>query len=197
MSALVMAGPDSAAAADVAAPGPAADEAGAWEQPYPVEPSGVQPEAAEPPAAGAGAAEPEAAEPEMTEPEVTEPEPPEPGAPEPEALETEAFEPEGVEPTALPEADQYHPPTEKSQVPDFEAALAAEQPGAAQPVREATGAAAVAVRPEWYDRPPARMVPRSRCEKRSVRSPRALPVPRPPRTAYTGTPTTHRSTVAG
>jgi hypothetical protein len=136
VTALDMAGPDSAAAPDVAAPGPAADEAGAWEQPYPVAPSAVQPEAAEPPAAGAGAAEPEAAEPEVTEPEVTEPEPPEP-----EALETEAFEPEAVEPTALPEADQYHPPTEKSQVPDFGAALAAEQPGAAQPVREATGAA--------------------------------------------------------
>ena len=151
VTALDMAGPDSAAAADVAAPGPAADEAGAWEQPYPVEPSAVQPEAAEPPAAGAGAAEPEAAEPEVTEPEVAEPEPPEPealeteapepGAPEPEALETEAFEPEAVEPTALPEADQYHPPTEKSQVPDFEAALAAEQSGAAVPVREATGPA--------------------------------------------------------
>ena len=136
VTALDMAGPDWAAAADVAAPGPAADEAGAWEQPYPVEPSAVQPEAAEPPAPGAGAAEPEAAEPEVTEPEVTEPEPPEP-----EALETEAFEPEAVEPTALPEADQYPPPTEKSQVPDFEAALAAEQPGAAVPVREATGAA--------------------------------------------------------
>ena len=151
VTALDMAGPDSASAPDVAAPGPAADEAGAWEQPYPVEPSAVQPEAAEPPAAGAGAAEPEAAEPGVTEPEVTEPEPPEPGAPEPEALETEAFEPEAVEPeamepeavepTALPEADQYHPPTEKSQVPDFGAALAAEQPGAAVPVREATGAA--------------------------------------------------------
>jgi hypothetical protein len=46
-----------------------------------------------------------------------------------------------VEPTALPEADHYHPPTEKSQVPDFGAALAAEQPDAAEPVREATGAA--------------------------------------------------------
>lgn len=134
VTALDMAGPDSAAAADVAAPGPAADEAGAWEQPYPVEPSAVQPEAAEPHAAGA--AEPGAAEPEVTEPEAIEPE-----ALEPEALETEAFEPEAVEPTALPEADQYHPPTEKSQVPDFEPALAAEQPGAAQPVREATGPA--------------------------------------------------------
>jgi FHA domain len=126
VTALDVAGPDSAAAADVAAPGPAADDAGAWEQPYPVEPSAVQPEAAEPPAAGVGVAEPEAAE---------------PGAPEPEALETEAFEPEAVEPTALPEADHYHPPTEKSQVPDFGAALAAEQPDAAEPVREATGAA--------------------------------------------------------
>jgi len=146
VTALDVAGPDSEAAADVAAPGSAADEAGAWEQPYPVEPSAVEPEAAEPPAAGAGAAEPEAAEPEVTEPEALEPEALEPEALEPEALEpqaleTEAFEPEAVEPNALPEAGHYHPPTEKSQVPDFGAALAAEQPGAAQPVREATSAA--------------------------------------------------------
>jgi len=55
-----------------------------------------------------------------------------------------------MEPTALPESDlfhpqtaksQFHPPTEKSQVPDFGPALDAEQPGAAVPVREATGPA--------------------------------------------------------
>jgi hypothetical protein len=68
-----------------------------------------------------------------------------------------------MEPTALPEADWFHPPTEKSQVPDhpptgeseipdhpptgksqvpdFATALDEEQPAAAVPVREATGAA--------------------------------------------------------
>jgi hypothetical protein len=68
-----------------------------------------------------------------------------------------------MEPTALPEADQFHPPTEKaqvpdhpptgksqipdhpptgkSQIPDFPTALDEEQPAAAVPVREATGAA--------------------------------------------------------
>ena len=71
--------------------------------------------------------------------------------------------PEAMEPTGLPEADQFHPPTEKSQVPDppptgksqipdhpptgksqipdFGAAPAAEQPFAAVPPREATGSA--------------------------------------------------------
>jgi hypothetical protein len=145
VTALDLAGPD-AAAADAAAPGPAADEAGAWEQPYPVEPPVVQPEAAAPAAAGAevaepGAAEPEATEPEAAEPGALEPEALETEALEPEALETEALGPEAAEPTALPEADQFHPPTEKSQVPDFGAALAAEQPGAAAEVREATGPA--------------------------------------------------------
>jgi hypothetical protein len=133
-----------------------AEEAGAWEQPYPVEPPAAQPDAAEPPAAWAEAAEPEVAEPEITEPEAAEPEAAEPevaepgaaepAAPEPQAPEPEALEPEGMEPTALPEADQFHPQTAKSQVPDFEAALAAEQPGAEVPVREATGAAEVPVR---------------------------------------------------
>jgi FHA domain len=136
VTALDVAGPDSAAAADAAAPGPAADEAGAWEQPHPVGPPAVPPEEAEPEVAEPGAAEPGAAEPEATEPEVLEPE-----VLEPKVLEPEALEPEAVEPTALPEADQYHPPTEKSQVPDFAAAVAAEQPGAAVPVREATGPA--------------------------------------------------------
>jgi hypothetical protein len=173
VTALDEAGADSAAAAGAAAPGPAAEEAG----PYPVEPPAVQPDVAEPPAARADAAEPQAAEPdvaepeaaepdlaepeaaepevaepETAEPEVGEPEAAEPGELEPEVLETEAFEPEVMEPTALPEADQFHPPTEKSQVPDhpptgksqipdFVAAAAAEQPGAAAPPREATGPA--------------------------------------------------------
>ena len=179
VTALDVAGPEPAAA-DAAAPAPTAEEAGAWEQPHPVEPPAAQPDAAEAPAAWAEAAEPgvaepgvaepgvaepeiaepeaaepevaepEAAEPEVTEPEAEEPEAPEPQAPEPEALETEALEPEGMEPTALPEADQFHPQTAKSQlhpqtaksqVPDFETALAAEEPGAEVPVREATGAA--------------------------------------------------------
>ncbi|HXZ76335.1 MAG TPA: FHA domain-containing protein, partial [Streptosporangiaceae bacterium] len=161
VTALDVAGPDSAAAADIAAPGPTADEAGAWEQPSPVKPSAAPPEAAEPPAAGAaepefaepGAvgpefAEPGAVEPEITEPEVAEPEALEPDALEPEAVEPEAVEPEAVEPTGLPEADQYHPPTEKAQVPDFAAALAAEQPGAAVPVREATGPAELPPSPD-------------------------------------------------
>ncbi len=165
VTALDVAGPEPAAAADAAAPAPAAEEAGAWEQPYPVEPPAAQPDAAEPPAAWAEAAEPKVAEPEMAEPEAAEPEvaepgaaepeapepqAPEPEAPEPEALETEALEPEGMEPTALPEADQFHPQTAKSQlhpqtaksqVPDFETALAAEQPGAEVPLHEATGPA--------------------------------------------------------
>jgi hypothetical protein len=169
------AGPEPAAA-DAAALGLAAEEAGAWEQPYPEQPA-AQPDVAEPPAAWAeaeppaaepgipepGIAESGAAEPEIPEPEVPEPEAAEHQALEPEFLETEAFVPEGMEPTALPEADQFHPPTGKSQVPDhpptgksqipdhpptgksqipdFEAAAAAEQTGAAEPLREATGAA--------------------------------------------------------
>ena len=126
---LDVAGPEPAAAA----PGPAAEEAGAWEQPHPVEPPVAQPEGAEPAAAWAEAAEPQAAEAQAAEPDVAEPwaaqaeaaeaeavEPggAEPGALEPQVLEPEAFEPEAMEPTALPEADQFHPPTEKSQVPD-------------------------------------------------------------------------------
>jgi len=152
VSGLDVAGPDAAAAFDAAESGPVAEEAGAWEQPYP---------AAEPPAAAAEAAEPGALEPdalqteamepesmgpEALEPEALEPEALEPEALEPEALEPEALEPEDMEPTALPEADQYHPPTEKSQVPDFAAALAAEPP-AAVPVREATGPADIAPLP--------------------------------------------------
>jgi hypothetical protein len=102
-------------------------------------------------------------EPEVAAPEVAAPEVAERAALEPEVLETEAFEPEAMEPTALPEADWFHPPTEKSQVPDhpptgksqipdhpatgksqipdFPTALDEEQPAAAVPVREATGAA--------------------------------------------------------
>ena len=159
------AGPEPAAA-DAAAPGLAAEEAGAWEQPY-SEPPAAEPEMAEPPAAWTEA-EPQVAEsgipePGAAEPEVPEPEAAEPQALEPELLETEAFVPETMEPTALPEADQFHPPTGKSQIPDhpptgksqipdhpptgksqipdFEAAPAAEQPGAAASLREATGAA--------------------------------------------------------
>ena len=115
VTALDLAGPEAAAAADAAAPAPTAEEAGAWEQPYPVEPPAAQPDAAEPPAAWAEAAEPEVAEPERTESEAAEPEVAEPGAaepaapgpqaPEPEALEPEAPEPEALEPEALePEA---------------------------------------------------------------------------------------------
>jgi hypothetical protein len=136
------AGPD-LAADYAAAPGAAAEEAAAWEQPYPMEPPAAPPDLAEPPAAWAEAAEPQAAEPDLAEPDLAEPdlaepdlaepdlaepraaepEAAEPGALEPEVLETEAFEPEAfepeaMEPTALPEADQFHPPTEKSQVPD-------------------------------------------------------------------------------
>jgi hypothetical protein len=123
VTALDVAGPDPAAAADAAASGAAAEEAGAWEQPYPVEPPAAPPDVAYPPEAWAEAAEPQVAEPDVAEPEamepeVAEPEAAEPGALEPEVLETEAFEPEAMEPTALPEADQFHPPTEKSQVPD-------------------------------------------------------------------------------
>ena len=167
VAALDLAGPEPAAA-DAGAPAPAAEEAGAWEQPYPVEPPAAQPAGGEPPAAWAEAAEPQVAEPAVVEPEVaapevTEPEAAEAAALEPEVLETEAFEPEAMEPTALPEADQFHPPTEKSQVPDhpptgkseipdhpptgksripdFPTALDEEQPAAAVPVREATGAA--------------------------------------------------------
>ena len=166
VTALDVAGPEPAA--DAAAPGPTAEEAGAWEQPHPVEHPAVQPEVAEPPAAWAEAAEPDIAEPDIAEPEAAEfeaaePEAAEPGALEPEVLETEAFEPEAMEPTALPEADQSHPPTGKSQIPDhpptgksqipdhpptgksqipdYGAALAAEQPGAVVPPREATGPA--------------------------------------------------------
>ena len=181
VAALDMAGPEQAAA-DAAAPGPAADEAVPWEQPYP-EPPAAQPDMAEPAAAWAEAVEPQVAEPgvvefEGAEPQVAEPgvaefEGAEPGAPEPEAAEpgalepevlaTEAFVPEGMEPTAPPEANQFHPPTEKAQVPDhpptgksqipdhpptgksqipyFGAVPAAEQPGAAMPSREATGSA--------------------------------------------------------
>ena len=155
VTALDVAGPEPAAAADAAAPAPTAEEAGAWEQPYPMEPPAeppaAEPPAAEPPVAWAEAAEPEVAEPEVAEPEVAEPEVAEPGAVEPEALEpqalepealeTEALEPEGLEPTALPEADLFHPQTAKSQVPNFETALDAEQPGSEVPVREATGPA--------------------------------------------------------
>jgi hypothetical protein len=148
---LDVAGPD--AAADAAVPGPAADEAGAWEQLHPMEPAAVPPEAAEPEVAEPEVAEPEVAEPEVAEPEVAEPGAAEPEAAgpeatEPEAFEAEALEPEAVEPAVLPEADQYHPPTEKSQVPDFGAALAAEQPGAAVPVREATGPAELPPSPD-------------------------------------------------
>jgi FHA domain len=159
-------GPASAAAA----PGPAAEEAGAWEQPSPVEPPAARPDVAEPPVAWAEAAEPQAAEPGLAEPEAAEagaaePEAAEPGALEPEVLETEAFEPEGMEPVALPEADQSHPPTGKSQIPDHPptgkseipdysptgkseipdpgAAAAEEQLGAALPPREATGSASL------------------------------------------------------
>jgi hypothetical protein len=166
VAALDEAGPEPAAA-DAAALGLAAEEAGAWEQPYP-EPPAAQPDVAEPPAAWAEAAEPQAAEPaiaefEGAESEVPEPEAAEPGALEPDVLETEAFVPEAMEPTALPEADQFHPPTEKSQVPDhpptgnsqvpdhpptgkseipdFGAVPGPEQPAAAIPPREATGAA--------------------------------------------------------
>jgi FHA domain len=188
IAALDLAGPEPVAAADAGAPGPTAEEAGAWEQPYPVEPPAAQPIAAEPPAAWAEAVEPQAAEPDVAEPDVAELEAAEPDVAEPdvaesdvaepgaagpgalepealetEALETEAFEPEAMEPTALPEVDQFHPPTGKSQipdhpptgksqipdhpptgesqVPDFGGALAAEQPGVAVPPREATGAA--------------------------------------------------------
>jgi hypothetical protein len=162
VSALDVEGPESAAA-DVGAPAPAAEEAGAWEQPYPVEPPAAQPAGGEPPAAWAEAAEPPVAEPAVVEPEVAAPEIAERAALEPEVLETEAFEPEAMEPTALPEAGQFHPPTEKSQVPDhpptgksqipdhpptgksqipdFPTALDEEQPAAAVPVYEATGAA--------------------------------------------------------
>jgi FHA domain len=177
VTALDVAGPEPAAA-DAGAPAPAVEEAGAWEQPYPVEPPAAQPAGGESPAAWAEAAEPHVAEPAVVEPEVAEraasepevleteafePEAFEPEAFEPEAFEPEAFEPEAMEPTALPEADQFHPPTEKSQVPDhpptgksqipdhpptgksqipdFPTALDEEQPAAAVPVREATGAA--------------------------------------------------------
>jgi hypothetical protein len=151
VSALDVEGPESAAA-DVGAPAPAAEEAGAWEQPYPVEPPAAQPAGGEPPAAWAEAAEPPVAEPAVVEPEVAAPAIAERAALEPEVLETEAFEPEAMEPTALPEAGQFHPPTEKSQVPDhpptgksqipdFPTALDEEQPAAAVPVYEATGAA--------------------------------------------------------
>ncbi len=166
VTALDVAGPEPAA--DTAVPGPTAEEAGAWVQPHPVEPPAVQPEVAEPPAAWAEAAEPDIAEPEAAELGAAEPEAAEPGALEPEVLEPEAFEPEAfepeaMEPTALPEADQSHPPTGKSQIPDhpptgksqipdhpptgksqipdYGAALAAEQPGAVVPPREATGPA--------------------------------------------------------
>jgi hypothetical protein len=201
VTALDEAGPEPAAAAEAFAAGAAAEGAGAWEQPYPVEPPVAQPDMAEPPAAWAEAAEPPAAEPAVTEPEAAgaeaavpgaaepeaavpeaaEPEEAEPGALEPEVLETEAFEPEAfepeafepeaMEPTALPEADQFHPATEKAQIPDHpptgESQIpdhpptgksqipdhpptgksqipdfgAAGQPGAAVPPREATGAA--------------------------------------------------------
>jgi FHA domain len=149
VTALDVADPEPAAAA----PGLAAEEAGAWEQPHPVEPPAAQPDGAEPAAAWAEAAEPQAPEAQAPEPDVAEPwaaeagaaepwaaeagaaepwaaeagaaeaeagEPgaAEPGALEPEVLETEAFEPGAMEPTALPEAGQFHPPTEKSQVPD-------------------------------------------------------------------------------
>lgn len=163
VTALDVAGPEPAAA-DAGAPAPAAEEAGAWEQPYPVEPPAAQPAGGEPPVAWAEAAEPSVAEPAVVEPEVAAPEVAERAALEPEVLETEAFEPEAMEPTALPEADWFHPPTEKSQVPDhpptgeseipdhpptgksqvpdFATALDEEQPAAAAvPVREATGAA--------------------------------------------------------
>jgi hypothetical protein len=162
VAALDVAGPEPAAA-DAGAPAPAAEEAGAWEQPYPVEPPAAQPAGGEPPVAWAEAAEPPAAEPAVVEPEVAAPEVAERAALEPEVLETEAFEPEAMEPTALPEADWFHPPTEKSQVPDhpptgeseipdhpptgksqipdFPTALDEEQLAAAVPVREATGAA--------------------------------------------------------
>ncbi|HEY1319457.1 MAG TPA: hypothetical protein VGF32_04390, partial [Streptosporangiaceae bacterium] len=181
VAALDEAGPDPAAAAEAAAPGLAAEEAGAWEQPYPAEAPAAQPDVAEPSAAwaeaeapaaesavaepevaAAEAAEHEAAEPGALEPEVLEPEVLEPEVLETEAFEPEALEPEAMEPTALPEADEFHPPTGKSQIPDhpptgksqipdhpptgkseipdFEAAVAAEQPGAVYP-REATGAA--------------------------------------------------------
>ena len=158
VTALDAAGPDSAAAADAAAPGPTAEDVGAWEQSYPVEPPAAQPEVADPPAAWAEAAEAQAAPPDVAEPDAAEPE-----AAEPEVMETEAFEPGAMEPTALPEADQFHPPTGKSQIPDhpptgkshipdhpptgksqipdYEAAPAGEQPGAAPPPREATGPA--------------------------------------------------------
>jgi len=166
VTALDVAGPEPAAA-DAGAPAPVAEEAGAWEQPYPVEPPAAQPYA-EPPAAWAEAAEPQVAEPPVVEPEgaapeAAEPWAAEPAALEPEVLETEAFDPEAMEPTALPEADQFHPATEKAQVPDHPptgksqipdhpptgkseipdlgAALAAEPPGAAVPPREATGPA--------------------------------------------------------
>jgi hypothetical protein len=160
--ALDVAGP-MPAVADAGPPAPAAEEAGAWEQPYPVEPPAAQPAGGEPPVAWAEAAEPSVAEPAVVEPEVAAPEVAERAALEPEVLETEAFEPEAMEPTALPEADWFHPPTEKSQVPDhpptgksqipdhpptgksqipdFPTALDEEQPAAAVPVREATGAA--------------------------------------------------------
>jgi FHA domain len=167
VTALDVAGPEPAAA-DAGAPAPAVEEAGAWEQPYPVEPPAAQPAGGESPAAWAEAAEPHVAEPAVVEPELAAPEVAERAASEPEVLETEAFEPEAfepeaMEPTALPEADQFHPPTEKSQVPDhpptgksqipdhpptgksqipdFPTALDEEQPAAAVPVREATGAA--------------------------------------------------------
>jgi hypothetical protein len=129
VTALDVAGPDLAAAGS----GPAAEEAGAWEEPHPMEPPAAQPDVAESAAAWAEAAEPQAPEAQAAEPDVAEPwaaeaeaaeaeavEPgvAEPGALEPEVLETEAFEPEAMEPTALPEADQFHPPTGKSQIPD-------------------------------------------------------------------------------
>jgi FHA domain len=168
VTALDEAGPEPAAGADV--PGLTADEAGAWEQPYPVEPPPAEPDVAESPAAWAEAAQPPAAEPVVAEPEAAEaaaaePEAAEPGALEPEVLETEAFEPEAfepeaMEPTALPEDDQFHPPTGKSQIPDHPPTgksqipdhpptgksqipdfAAAELPGAAAPPREATGPA--------------------------------------------------------
>ena len=168
LTALDVAGPDSAA--DAAASGPAAEEAGGWEPPSPVEPPypvepPVEPPAAaaevaepgveEPAAVGPGAVEPWAVEPMAAEPGALgpvaagpggmEPEAAGPGAVGPEAMEPDALETEAVgpavEPAGLPEDDLFHPPTEKSQVPDFADALAAAQRGAAEPAHEATGPA--------------------------------------------------------
>ena len=145
---------------DVAAPGPAAEEAaGAREWPYPAEPPAIQPDAVVPTAA--------------TGPETTGPETAEHGTAEHGTAEHGTVQPAAMEPAALPQAGPVHPATETFQVPDFEAtqvpdlgaaqvpdlgaaqvpdlgaaqvpdlgaAPVAQPPGAAVPAREATGPA--------------------------------------------------------